>query len=296
MSRRSTLRTVVLVVVAFSAARWAAMGFNRIADLRVRRAQSADAEARAPARRAHAGQAWASVRRGRGALHARRRPAQPALPASSVRVALAWVLDLQPRQALHLVAASLARHQPRDRAGRRLPRGDGALERPGLAAARGARARWRPGWRGSTSSTPCPTRASTASKGCGARSSGSASGARCCWPRCCTASPSRRSRCSAGARGSACGTSPGVVVAAAILAYEHQLVRPGDLSRLDAAFFTMNGVMSRDRVRLRAGGPAARERPRDPVIRSSSPSPARPARPTASACSRCSRGSRSRSG
>jgi 4-hydroxybenzoate polyprenyltransferase len=36
----------------------------------------------------------------------------------------------------------------------------------------------------------------------------------------------------------------GLLVAAMILAYEHQLVRPGDLSRLDAAFFTMNGVMS----------------------------------------------------
>ena len=36
----------------------------------------------------------------------------------------------------------------------------------------------------------------------------------------------------------------GVLAAAAILAYEHRLVRPGDLSRLDAAFFTMNGVMS----------------------------------------------------
>lgn len=36
----------------------------------------------------------------------------------------------------------------------------------------------------------------------------------------------------------------GVVAAAAILVYEHRLVRPGDLSRLDAAFFTMNGVMS----------------------------------------------------
>jgi 4-hydroxybenzoate polyprenyltransferase len=36
----------------------------------------------------------------------------------------------------------------------------------------------------------------------------------------------------------------GLVAAALILAYEHQLVRPGDLSRLDAAFFTMNGVMS----------------------------------------------------
>ena len=36
----------------------------------------------------------------------------------------------------------------------------------------------------------------------------------------------------------------GVAAAALILAYEHQLVRPGDLSRLDAAFFRMNAVMS----------------------------------------------------
>jgi 4-hydroxybenzoate polyprenyltransferase len=36
----------------------------------------------------------------------------------------------------------------------------------------------------------------------------------------------------------------GLAVAAGILVYEHQLVKPGDLSRLDAAFFTMNGVMS----------------------------------------------------
>lgn len=36
----------------------------------------------------------------------------------------------------------------------------------------------------------------------------------------------------------------GVGIAAIILAREHQLVHPGDLSRLDAAFFTMNGIMS----------------------------------------------------
>jgi len=36
----------------------------------------------------------------------------------------------------------------------------------------------------------------------------------------------------------------GLGVAAGILVYEHRLVHPGDLSRLDAAFFTMNGVMS----------------------------------------------------
>lgn len=36
----------------------------------------------------------------------------------------------------------------------------------------------------------------------------------------------------------------GVVVAAGILVYEHQLVQADDLSRLDAAFFMMNAVMS----------------------------------------------------
>jgi 4-hydroxybenzoate polyprenyltransferase len=36
----------------------------------------------------------------------------------------------------------------------------------------------------------------------------------------------------------------GVAAVAALLAYEHSLVRPGDLRRLDAAFFTVNGVIS----------------------------------------------------
>jgi 4-hydroxybenzoate polyprenyltransferase len=36
----------------------------------------------------------------------------------------------------------------------------------------------------------------------------------------------------------------GVVATAALLAYEHAIVRPGDLRRLDAAFFTVNGVIS----------------------------------------------------
>jgi 4-hydroxybenzoate polyprenyltransferase len=36
----------------------------------------------------------------------------------------------------------------------------------------------------------------------------------------------------------------GVGIVAALLVYEHSLVRPGDLRRLDAAFFTMNGVIS----------------------------------------------------
>jgi 4-hydroxybenzoate polyprenyltransferase len=36
----------------------------------------------------------------------------------------------------------------------------------------------------------------------------------------------------------------GVVAVAGLLAYEHAIVRPGDLRRLNAAFFTMNGVIS----------------------------------------------------
>jgi 4-hydroxybenzoate polyprenyltransferase len=36
----------------------------------------------------------------------------------------------------------------------------------------------------------------------------------------------------------------GVAIVAGLLFYEHTLVRPGDLRRLDAAFFTMNGVIS----------------------------------------------------
>jgi 4-hydroxybenzoate polyprenyltransferase len=36
----------------------------------------------------------------------------------------------------------------------------------------------------------------------------------------------------------------GVAAAAVLLVYEHALVRPDDLRRLDAAFFTMNGVIS----------------------------------------------------
>jgi 4-hydroxybenzoate polyprenyltransferase len=36
----------------------------------------------------------------------------------------------------------------------------------------------------------------------------------------------------------------GVAAVAVLLAYEHSLVRPGDLRRLDTAFFTMNGVIS----------------------------------------------------
>jgi len=36
----------------------------------------------------------------------------------------------------------------------------------------------------------------------------------------------------------------GLVIITALLVYEHQLVSPDDLSRLDLAFFNMNGYIS----------------------------------------------------
>ncbi len=36
----------------------------------------------------------------------------------------------------------------------------------------------------------------------------------------------------------------GVLAVAGLLVYEHSLVKPNDLSRVDAAFFTMNGWVS----------------------------------------------------
>jgi 4-hydroxybenzoate polyprenyltransferase len=36
----------------------------------------------------------------------------------------------------------------------------------------------------------------------------------------------------------------GVVVIAGVLGWEHSLVKPGDLSRIDKAFFDLNGYVS----------------------------------------------------
>ena len=50
------------------------------------------------------------------------------------------------------------------------------------------------------------------------------------------------------ATGAGLGVGPlywlGVAATGVLLAYEHSIVRPGDLRRLDAAFFTVNGVIS----------------------------------------------------
>ena len=109
----------------------------------------------------------------------------------------------------------------------------------------GARRRGRcSGSPGSTSSTRCTISSTTGARGC---------------------TPGRRASASAasswGARVFHAGTVAllaaagpglevgalywlGVAAVAGLLAYEHSIVRPGDLRRLDAAFFTVNGVIS----------------------------------------------------
>ena len=101
-----------------------------------------------------------------------------------------------------------------------------------------------PGWPGSTSSTRCRMRASIATPDCGSAVVRLGSARAICSASCCTASRFRRWRSLAGAPASARGTTPASRRRRRSCVYEHRLVQPGDLSRLDAAFFTMNGVMS----------------------------------------------------
>src|SRR5690348_17535655 len=57
-----TLRTVLLVIVAFSAARWAAMGFNRVADLRFDAVNPRTRNRELPRGALTLAQAWVSIR------------------------------------------------------------------------------------------------------------------------------------------------------------------------------------------------------------------------------------------
>ena len=289
------------------------MGFNRSPTAPSTHGIRVPRTASCPAARSPLTQAWVSVLAGGGPLRRRGGAAQPALPRAESRwrspgcslYSLSKRFTWWPHLWLGL--------EPRDRAGGRLPRGHRTVERAGLAAARhhrrgghlGGRVRHllRPARRGLR-----PGRG-TSERG---RPAGRARG-RFCWPSCCTGSPCPRWRSSAGARGSALWYYVGRRSwPPAILAYEHRLVRPGDLSRLDAAFFTMNGVMSLtvfafalvDRLSGDARAPA---RPRDHrrigrAVRRSAARGARPAprcrsgsSPASTGCGCCARSAESTS-
>ena len=136
MTAPVTPRLVLLVVIAFSAARWAAMGFNRIADRAFDARNPRTMERELPRGAITLGQAWASVLAA-SAIFMLAAGALNRLCLLLSPVALAWILTYSLSQAIHLVAAPLAGPQPGDRAGRRIPRGDGTVERAGLAASRG---------------------------------------------------------------------------------------------------------------------------------------------------------------
>ena len=179
-----------------------------------------------------------------GAVRRRGGAAQSALPAAVAgRAGLGDLLQLH--QAVHLVAAPRARARARDRAGGRIPRGDrrsGASRGGCCSLIALAVATWVAGLRHLLRAAGRAVRPRR--KGSGALSCGWASSQASCWPSCSTGSRSLRSRCSAAAPGSELvlcrrrcrGGDSGLRAPA----------RPAGRSLLDsnAAFFTMNGVMS----------------------------------------------------
>jgi 4-hydroxybenzoate polyprenyltransferase len=243
-SRRApvTARTVLLAVIAFTAARWVAMGVNRIVDRRFDALNPRTSGRELPQGRLTLGQAWASVAVA-GAIFLASAGALNPLCARLAPVALVWVtlysfakrftdwphLWLGLSLAIAPVGGYLAV--------------TGAWSEPWwtLAAVTVAVATWVAGF---DIFYALPD-----------ESFDRAHGLRSAVVRLGVAGAIRAARVLHTAtiggllvfgRGAGFGGwyLAGVGAAAGILLYEHRLVRPGDLSRLDAAFFLMNAVMS----------------------------------------------------
>ena len=237
-----TIRTVALVVLAFSAARWAAMGFNRIADRAFDARNPRTAGRELPRGAITLGQAWASV-----------------LAAAAIFVLAAGALNrlclvLSPLALAWILGYSLAK---RFTWWPHLWLGLGLAIAPvgGYLAVTG---RWsEPAWPLFAVAAAVATWVAgfdifyaLPDEGFDRRE-----GLRSAVVRLGEARAILLAKLLHGVTipalalfGYGMGFGPwyyaGLVAAAAILAYEHGLVRAGDLSRLDAAFFTMNGIMS----------------------------------------------------
>ena len=97
----------------------------------------------------------------------------------------------------------------------------------------------------STSSTPARTTTSIAQPGCTACPSRSALPARCAGRRLPPAHDRAAGLPAAGLSAASAGSIwAGIAAVAVLLIYEHLLVRPDDLSRVNAAFFNVNAVIS----------------------------------------------------
>jgi len=237
-----TARTVVLVVVAFSAARWAAMGFNRVADLRYDAENPRTRNRELPRGALSPAQAWISIVAA-GALFVLAARGLNRLCLLLSPVALAWVLAYSLSKRFtwwpHLwLGMSLAI----------APVG-------GYLAVTG---RWStPVWLLLAVTVAVATWVAGFDIFYALPDAGfdRAQGLRSAVVRLGERRAIRLAKLLHGVTIPALGLFgwgagfggwyvAGLIVAAGILAYEHQLVRPGDLTRLDAAFFSMNGVMS----------------------------------------------------
>ena len=220
-------------------ARTLAMALNRLVDAELDARNPRTACRELPAGALSRAQVLALCARRARALSRRGLPARPdrALALADPR---GDVRRLPLSQARHLALPPLARSLARAGSGRCV-----AAVTGGCPGRRGRSAvPSRSGSPASTSSTRCSTWSTTASRACTRGRPASASGA-----------SSRRAACfHVGALAllarSGHRSRPRrsvlarFVAVAALLVYEHSLVRPGDLRRLDAAFFTVNGVIS----------------------------------------------------
>jgi 4-hydroxybenzoate polyprenyltransferase len=240
--RPVTVRTVLLVIAAFGAARFAAMGFNRIADRRLDAANPRTAGRELPARRLSLAEAWALVIGMAGLFVLAAALLNPLCLALSP-VALAWV--------------SVYSYSKRFTFLSHLWLGLGMAISPvgGYLAVTGA---WSTPWWtivllalvvtcwGGGFDVIYSLQDEAFDREHGLRSmtvrlgpAGAIAVARALHATAAAALV---------AFGSAAGFGGwyfgGVGVAIALLIWEHRLVRAGDYSRLDAAFFSMNGIIS----------------------------------------------------
>jgi 4-hydroxybenzoate polyprenyltransferase len=237
-----TVRTVALAVVAFGAARFAAMGFNRIADARIDARNPRTAGREIPAGRIGLGEAWALVV-GMAAVFVLAAALLNPLCLALSPVALVWITGYS--------------FTKRFTAFSHLWLGLGMAIAPvgGYLAVTGA---WMTPWWallllaavvtcwGGGFDVIYSLQDEAFDREHGLRSLTVALGA----PRAIRVARALHVLAVAALLGFGAAAGYGAVffagaaVAAALLVYEHRLVVPGDYRRLDAAFFAMNGIIS----------------------------------------------------
>jgi len=240
--RPVTVRTLLLVVVAFGAARFAAMGFNRIADRRLDELNPRTASRELPARRMSLAEAWLLVVAMSGLFVLAAGLLNPLCLVLSP-VALAWV--------------TVYSYAKRFTALSHLWLGVGMAISPvgGYLAVTGA---WSTPWWvilllalvvtcwGGGFDVLYSLQDESFDREHGLKSLTVALGA----PRAIFAARMLHGLAAAAlvgfglAAGFGAWYFVGTLLALGLLVWEHRLVHPGDYSRLDAAFFAMNGIIS----------------------------------------------------